>query len=473
MMKNVKNPQRWSLHASERRFILLLGDAFVAALSLFGALYLWATQDAYMTFSWEFIRSRPEIWFFLLPVMWLLLLVELYDLTKANSTKETLKSIGLATVISVALYLIVYFTSEPNSLPRQGVLFFIGMVAGLTLIWRLVYIKIFTAPRFLRRVLVVGAGKAGTALLTALEKVSPPPFRVIGLIDDDPQKANTVVCGVPVIGSHEQMITAIYENGISDIVLAITGEISGQMFQSLLSAQELGLVLTTMPIIYEETLGRVPIFLLEAEWVVRSFVEHTRASTFYQVSKRIMDFIGGLIGSILTTIALPFIALAILIDSGRPIFFVQERVGRGGEPYGMIKFRTMVQDAEADGRVTTTHTNDARITRVGNILRKTHLDEIPQFYNVLKGDMSLVGPRAERSELVAVFQEHIPFYRARLLVKPGLSGWAQVNYGYAETVEETATKLEYDLYYIEHRTLWMDISIIMRTVGTMVGFKGR
>jgi lipopolysaccharide/colanic/teichoic acid biosynthesis glycosyltransferase len=133
----------------------------------------------------------------------------------------------------------------------------------------------------------------------------------------------------------------------------------------------------------------------------------------------------------------------------------------------------MERDAERAGEVRTTEENDDRVTKVGWFLRKTHLDEIPQFINVLRGEMSLVGPRAERTELVQQFQKALPFYRARLLVKPGITGWAQINYGYAATVEETAVKLEYDLYYIEHRTLFMDISIILRTVWTVFGLKGQ
>jgi lipopolysaccharide/colanic/teichoic acid biosynthesis glycosyltransferase len=139
----------------------------------------------------------------------------------------------------------------------------------------------------------------------------------------------------------------------------------------------------------------------------------------------------------------------------------------------MIKFRTMHKNAEPDGRPRWAEENDERATRVGLILRKTHLDELPQFINVLRGEMSLVGPRAERPQLVDLFQRHVPFYRTRLLVKPGITGWAQINYGYAVTVEDTAIKLEYDLYYIKHRNLFMDLVIILRTVGAVFGLRGR
>jgi len=167
------------------------------------------------------------------------------------------------------------------------------------------------------------------------------------------------------------------------------------------------------------------------------------------------------------------IALAIYLDDGRPIFYTQVRLGRGGQPYRIIKFRTMRRDAEPDGKAQWAKENDDRATRVGRVLRKTHLDELPQFINVLRGEMSLVGPRAERPQLVEYFQQYVPFYRTRLLVKPGITGWAQVNFGYASTIEETGIKLEYDLYYIKHRTLWMDIVVLLRTPWTVIGLRGR
>jgi lipopolysaccharide/colanic/teichoic acid biosynthesis glycosyltransferase len=170
---------------------------------------------------------------------------------------------------------------------------------------------------------------------------------------------------------------------------------------------------------------------------------------------------------------LPFVGAAILIESGRPIFYAQVRSGKGAQHYKIIKFRTMRQDAEPDGVPQWASEDDERATRVGRILRKTHIDELPQCMNVMRGDMSLVGPRAERPELMTMFQEHVPFYRARLLVKPGITGWAQVNYGYAATVDETIVKLEYDLYYIKNRNLLMDIIILLRTPSTMFGFRGQ
>jgi lipopolysaccharide/colanic/teichoic acid biosynthesis glycosyltransferase len=186
-----------------------------------------------------------------------------------------------------------------------------------------------------------------------------------------------------------------------------------------------------------------------------------------------MDILGSLAGLVVFLIILPLTALAIIIESGVPVFYSQERLGKGGRLFRIYKFRSMLQNAEEDGEARPALVNDPRVTRVGNFLRRTRLDEMPQFLSVLTGEMSLVGPRAERPELVAMFQKQIPFYRARLLVKPGLTGWAQINYGYVATVKETVVKLEYDLYYIKHRTLNMDFNIVLRTIGTVLRRTGR
>jgi exopolysaccharide biosynthesis polyprenyl glycosylphosphotransferase len=340
------------------------------------------------------------------------------------------------------------------------------------MVWRQLYISVFTAPQFVRRVLVVGGGKAGATLVKVIKNTWPPPFYLVGLIDDDPCKIGTQIEGYNVLGDNQQMLKIIAEQNISDLVLAISGEMNSNMFQAILEVEERSIEVTTMPRVYEEVLGRVPIFLLEADWIIRSFLDQAQTDAFYEATKRIIDIFGGMLGSLLQGVLFPFISLAIVLDSGFPIFHFQNRLGKNGQVFRLIKFRTMCQDAEKDGTPQLTRDKDDRITRVGWFLRKTHLDEWPQFINVLHGELSLVGPRSERPEQVEQLQQNIPFYRARLLVKPGLTGWAQINQQYAASVEEMGVKLEYDLYYIRHRNLMMDLIILLRTIGTVVGFKG-
>ena len=268
------------------------------------------------------------------------------------------------------------------------------------------------------------------------------------------------------------LLTIIDSTGATDLIVAIQGEMHGALFQSLLDAQERGVEISRLAVVYEELLGRVPIEHLEADWLLRSFVDELRVSGLYLLGKRLIDFVGASLGLLAFAVLLPWVALAILVESGRPLFYRQERLGQGGRRYNLLKLRTMRQDAEADGQARWAESGDPRMTGVGRFLRRTHLDEFPQFWNVLLGSMSLVGPRPERPELVADLEKKIPFYRARLLVKPGVTGWAQVNYGKGSSIEGSAEKLEFDLYYIKHRSLWMDLRIVLRTVGAVFGFRG-
>ncbi len=469
---NQKN-LRWRLRPPERITLLILGDLTSAILALLVSLYYWSMGDEWLNFSWKFLTTRPPFWFFLLPLLWLILMVELYDVHRAARWRDTLQGVFIAGLLCLGLYLLIYFTSAPKSLPRRGVASFIVAAMTLTLIWRMLYIQVLTAKPFLRKVIIVGAGNAGQALLLMLQKLSPPPFEVAGWIDDDPEKISSKIMGFPVLGGSDSISEHIDKIGISEVIVAITGDLNGEMFQAILAAQESGIDITTMPAVYEELLSRVPVFHLQSDWWIRSFVDQAKSNGFFEFAKRLLDILGGIIGVVLTSLVYPFAALAIIIDSGKPIFYRQVRLGRGGQPYNIIKFRTMKQDSEKDGKLRFTETNDERVTRVGRFLRKSHIDEFPQFVNVLLGQMSLVGPRSERPGFVNDLQKKIPFYRARLLVKPGMTGWAQVNFGYADNVETTAVKLEYDLYYIKHRNLLLDFIILLKTLGAVIGLKGQ
>lgn len=462
----------WRLGMRERRALLIFGDLTIGVFAMGAALVLWGISEEWLGLSYAFLRERVESWFYLLPFIWLILIVELYDANRSADRRQVIQGVITASAIGLILYLVVYFASD-NPLPRLGVAIFLGISSILTLLWRLLYIQIFTAPQFMRRVLVVGAGKAGNTILEIYNNLETKPFDLVGLIDDDPEIIGSQIKEYEVLAGSNRLLEVIEKESITDIVVAISGTMIGETFQTILDAQERGVEITRMPVAYEELVGRVPIDLLEAEWLLRSFVDEFRISGLYEALKRFLDILGGLVGVLILVILLPFIGLALVIDDGRPIFYAQKRLGKGGQVYEIIKFRTMRRDAEADGKPQLASENDDRVTGIGRFLRRTHLDEIPQFFNVLRGDMSLVGPRSERPEWVEHFQRRIPFYRARLLVKPGITGWAQVNFGYAATVDDTSLKLEYDLYYIKRRNLLLDILILLRTPATMFGLKGQ
>ncbi|MDO9547271.1 MAG: sugar transferase [Pelolinea sp.] len=473
-MKNNLNDQKpiWRITENERRFILLIGDLLAAGLGLIVALYFWAMKDLWMDFNWEFLLERPPDWYYFLPFIWLLMLTELYDTNRAGRRGDTIRGLTVSTIISTFLYLLIFFVSEPKSLPRRGVAAFIAAAAGFTFLWRLLYIRIFTTPAFLRRVIIIGAGRAGSTLAEEIVKIEPKPFCLVGFVDDDANKTRKKIAGVPVLGNSNDLLKIIEEELVTDLIFSISGDMKPSMYSSILSAEEKGIEVNTMPVVYEELMGRVPLSLLADDWVLRSFVDRAHASGTYELISRLIDIVGSLFGLIFLVLIYPLIGLAIVIDDGFPILFKQIRVGKSGKEFILFKFRSMKKDAEKDGVARFAVENDDRVTRIGGFLRKSHLDEIPQFINVIKGDLTLVGPRVERPEMIEEFSKGIPFYRARLVVKPGVTGWAQVNYRYASTNEETSIKLEYDLYYIMHRNVFMDIRIILRTLGAVVGFRG-
>jgi lipopolysaccharide/colanic/teichoic acid biosynthesis glycosyltransferase len=241
-----------------------------------------------------------------------------------------------------------------------------------------------------------------------------------------------------------------------------------------MTCYEQGITIVPMPILYEQITGRVPIeHVGMAHWaVVLPLQGRTLSFNLYLLSKRALDVVLALFG--LTVFAVLLIPLAILmqLDSRGPIFYRQERVGRGGRLFKVIKLRSMIPDAEKHTGPKWATSDDPRVTRMGRIFRKTRLDEVPQLVNVLRGEMSVVGPRPERPVFVDELTQKIPFYRTRLVVTPGLTGWAQVRYHYGSTVEDALIKLQYDLYYIRHRSLMLDVLIMLRTVGQVLSLGG-
>ncbi|HXD10689.1 MAG TPA: sugar transferase [Anaerolineales bacterium] len=480
------------LRPSEHRAILFIGDLLMAIGSLFLALYTWEQYNLYVFqilydqyIAQEVIpRIARELaeaqtvfevpfWFYLLPIIWVLLLVELYEPHVASSGRKTTRGIAIAAFVGLLAYSLLFIIQQQSTLPRVGVGAFLLFASLLTLAWRTIFIRIYKSTGQRRRILLIGAGKAGQTLAELYHLLGTRSFIIVGYIDDDEQKVGKSFENLPVLGPSTRLLELIDVYRISDLVVAINGEIQGTTFQSILDAQERGVDVTRMPILYEEMTGRVPIHHLESDWIIRSFVDEVRISGFYELFKRLVDILGGLAGMVILVVLFPLLALAVSLDSGFPVFYSQLRLGRGGSRFRIYKFRSMRNKKEEEIEVRATMENDPRVTRVGNFLRKTRLDELPQFWNVLRGDMSLVGPRAEIPELVSEYQKQIPFYRARLLVKPGLTGWAQINYGYVASVTETGVKLEYDLYYIKHRTISMDVQIILRTIGTVVRRTGR
>jgi exopolysaccharide biosynthesis polyprenyl glycosylphosphotransferase len=380
--------------------------------------------------------------------------------------------VALALLELTAGYLALYFFLPRNALPRLFYLFFAVVAMISVTMWRWAYATLFTLPPLRRRILIVGAGWAGRVLAQALVNQEQADYHVVGFVDDDPAKQGTKVAGLPVLGGSAEMLRLVRRYRVDDVVLAITHELRGELFQALLDCQAVGVHMIHMPDLYEQLTRQVPVEHVDEGWVLGALNGFPSPGHLERAARRLLDLFCGSLGLIGLGCLLPFICLAIYLDDGGPVFYTQVRAGLGGRPFRVIKFRTMRTDAEPDGRPRWAREGDDRATRVGRILRKTRLDELPQVINILRGEMSVVGPRPERPEFIAELEKQIPFYRARLVVKPGLTGWAQIHYGYGNSVKDALIKLQYDLYYIRHRSLWLDLYVIFKTVGVVLRGSG-
>ena len=472
--KKIMTPRRfrWLFLDSERIALLISGDFFVILLSINLASYFWSGYNAWLFYSGESISQILPIWFYIVPLTWFILLIAVYDIQCANNLKETFKGIGLATLIISILYLLFYFLI-PKIIPRRGIAIFILSVSILTLLWRLIFIFIFSAQVFRKQVLIIGAGYTGHKLVDIFSEENLPNYSLIGLIDDDPQKTGVSIKGFPVLGDSTNLIDIINKERVTIIILAFSKTINKSLLNGILQAQKLGIILMTVPQFYSEIFSRVPIDLHDEERMINSFLEREKSGYFFLISKRVIDIVGSIIGILILAICFPLVSLVIICESGFPIFYTQKRLGKNGKIINITKFRTMIGEGEKQIVNRATEKKDPRILKVGKILRKTHLDELPQFISILINDQSLVGPRAEWIELVPNYEKNIPFYKSRLLVKPGLTGWAQIKFGYAVSVEDTSIKLGYDLFYIQNRNLLMDFYILLRTFANIIGLKGQ
>ncbi len=274
---------------------------------------------------------------------------------------------------------------------------------------------------------------------------------------------------IPLLGSVGDLEKLIFEYGVNEVVTFFDYHKYSSVTDKLAEILYAGIIVVDLPRFYEQATGKVPVEYIDQTW----FLSHIHAGKYgFENFKQIIDGVVAFWMLILFLPFFPLVALAIKLNSRGKIIYSQTRIGQHGKPFTLYKFRTMTQDAEKDSGAVWAKENDPRITRVGGFLRKTRLDEIPQLINVLKGQMSLVGPRPERPEFVAELKEQIPFYTRRHLVKPGLTGWAQVKYRYGNTTEDTLEKLQHDLFYIKNRSMLLYMMILLRTVRIVLSREG-
>ena len=455
---------RGGLHRSEHGLFLAAGDAVVAVLALGVALRVWSVTTGF-PFDVQFV-SEHAAWLFAVP-LWLAVTAPTRTWHAAQALDRTITGLLSASAVLLALYAALYFYAPPAALARLPALYFIWEAVLLTAGWRLTYLFVLGRGTFSRRAVIVGQGARARAARELIDQVARDTV-IVAVVSDSDRPLEAGSQGTRPLAD----LDALVEQGIAEIVLALDEAPSPALSARLLRLQERGLDVVPFAAEYEQRLQRVPIDHLDPDWAFTSLPEWVRTRDASQLAKRVLDFTGALAGAVVLLLLAVPVAAAIWLDSGRPIFYRQQRIGRSGRRFDVFKFRTMHVGAEAEGAQWAS-ADDPRTTRVGRWLRRARLDEWPQVLNILRGDMSLVGPRPERPEFAERLGAEIPFYRTRLMVRPGLTGWAQVNAGYGDSVGGQAQKLEYDLYYIKHRSLLFDLWIVLRTIGTVLGLRGR
>lgn len=371
-----------------------------------------------------------------------------------------------ATTMGIALLHSITPSSAPLPTPWLELSLW---AAVMMVLWRGIGASIIVSRIPPRRVVVVGAGNAARELLSEL--AVHPEYEVVALLDDDEALWGTELQGIRVLGSTEKLSTIFREQNPDVVAVAITHEKSSDLLRRLIECRYAGAQVLEMAGAFETLTKRLPIRHLHPSWVAFSSRFNGALPAWDNRMKRVMDVAAATAGFALLLPVMVTVGLLILIISERPILYRQARVGKHGKTFTIFKFRTMHLDSELDGEPKWASAVDPRITPLGRILRRTHLDELPQLWNILRGDMALVGPRPERPEFVEKLREVIPLYDLRHMIKPGLTGWAQIRYPYGASVADATRKLEFDLYYLRHRTVLWDIRIVLRTF--LVAIVGR
>jgi exopolysaccharide biosynthesis polyprenyl glycosylphosphotransferase len=449
---------------SERKILLRLVDVFFVLLTLYFI-------SEFFRFDYFAVRVDNFYWTIVLAIYLNLVgtVFEMYNLQVASNRFQVTKSIILTTSVTTLFYLLTpFYTPVLPSNRLQIILFFLSILFAL-LLWRNLYIVFLASNRFIKRVLFIGSSKKVEALVFELS-IGNPHYVVKGFVATDERKTATLLPQI----SLSDLESYVKEHAISEIVVANGSRktMDVALYDLLLKLLENGVVIRQYDDVYESGTYRLPIHFDDKELYKFFPFSRSNQNKLYQLYTRIFDVVFAIIGLLSLVVILPFVFLFNLIWNKGPLFYKQERVGRNGVPFNIVKLRTMVVNAEQNGAVFAS-TNDSRITAFGKLLRKSRLDEVPQFINVLKGEMALIGPRPERPVFVDKIAASIPMYQTRHVIKPGLTGWAQVNYSYGENLEDSLMKLRYDLYYIKHRSLFLDINIIVKTLSTVLFFRGQ
>ena len=394
---------------------------------------------------------------------------DFYDLTVVHSSRELivrlLQAVGAASIVLAAMYFL-----KPTLMIGDGIFvsaLFVFLIAILG--WRLAFNRITGTLRLEERVLFVGTGESARKVARQMLDQHDFAYRVIGFIDDDASRIGERIVNPGIVGTPADIQRLVTQHHINRIVVGLSDRRGKLPVEELLRAKMTGIRVEDATTMYERITGKILIDDLRPSWLI--FSDGFRVSRVNRLMKRTIDLA---LSTVMIVLALPVMlatAAAIWLDDGAPVLYRQERVGENGRTFVLSKFRSMRKDAEK-GTPIWAKDGDDRITRIGRFIRKTRLDELPQLWNVIRGDMSFVGPRPERPYFVEELSRAIPFYQQRHAVKPGLTGWAQVKYRYGSSLDDAMEKLRYDLYYIKHLSIFFDLTIVFDTVKVVLFRKG-
>ena len=452
---------------SERKILLKVFDLIFVFLSLFLVSYF---------FDFKYFRfSTTNYYWTLVLVLYLNVfgsVFEMYNLQVASSQFQIIRSIILTTSTTVLFYLLtpVYTPFLPSN-RLQIVMFFVAIFLSL-LAWRIFYLKFLASHRFVKKAILVCDEDQLDELVLGLLNADPH-YKIIGFVNSDVNSEIVNKSAINTIPLNE-LDNYVRNNNVSEIVIASqkTEAITVGLYNQLIHLLENGFIIREYTQVYEAITQRIPVHYVSRDFYRYFPFSRSNQNQLYLSFVRISEIVFSLIGLAIGLLFVPLIYIGNLIGNRGSLFYSQERIGKNGSVFKIYKYRTMVQNAEVNGAVFTT-INDSRITAFGKFLRKTRLDEFPQFLNILKGDMGIIGPRPERPIFVNEIAEVMPFYETRHVIKPGLTGWAQVNYSYGDSIEDSLVKLQYDLYYIKHRSIFLDIDIVIKTFSTVLFYRGQ
>ena len=395
---------------------------------------------------------------------------DFYDLTLVHSNRELivrlLQAAGAASILLAALYFLLPDLMIGNGIFVSALFVFLVAILG----WRLAFNYVSGSMKLQERVLFVGTGETARMVARQILDQRDFAYTVVGFIDDDASRIGERIVNPAIVGTPSDIDRLIDEHRIDRIVVGLSDRRGKLPVEELLRAKMAGIRVEDATTTYERVTGKLLIDDLRPSFLI--FSDGFRVSRATRLMKRTIDLILSLVLAVLAFPLMVLTALIVFLEDGSPVLYRQERVGENGRTFTLAKFRSMRKDAEKGGKPIWAQDGDNRVTRIGRFIRKTRLDELPELWNVVRGDMSFVGPRPERPFFVDQLSKEIPFYQQRHAVKPGLTGWAQVRYRYGSSLEDAMEKLRYDLYYIKHLSVFFDLTIVFDTVKVVLFRKG-